>query len=157
MKDYWKAKHTLEGITLLDWIQKLEEDLQWQWKPLEWNNNPFASIKGAATRFYGSDRRPETTTIDWVKRQTDGRISLYVTSKSGKLGTHSQLDLWEQAPIKLLKDGLLISASLQPIRYFTDNTIVRFTINGEHIDPFPFLTKQSSPAITSSKDVINIM
>ena len=132
-QEYWTAKHALEGLTLLDWIQKLEEDLQWQWKPLEWNNTPFASIKGTATRLIGFDNRPDTTTIDWAKRQTDGRISLHVTKQPGKLGTHSQLDLWEQAPIKLLMDAILVAHGHRPI--------IRFTIEGEPIDPFPFLVK----------------
>jgi hypothetical protein len=138
-KDYWKAKHTLEGLTLLDWIQKLEEDLQSEWRPLEWNNTPFASVKGTVTRFIGFDNRPDTTTIDWAKRQTDGRISLHITKQPGKLGTHSQLDLWEQAPIKLLKDGILVSQQPKP------GTIARFTLNGEPIDPFPFLIKIECP------------
>jgi hypothetical protein len=148
-KDYWKAKHTLEGLTLLDWIQKLEEELQSEWKPLEWNNTPFASIKGTVTRFYGFDNRPDTISIDWAKRQTDGRISLHITKQPGKLGTHSQLDLWEQAPIKLLKDGILLThpAAVKVVltqifrEGFPSGTIVRFTLNGEPIDPFPFLVK----------------
>jgi hypothetical protein len=60
---------------------------------------------------------------------------LHITKQPGKLGTHSQLDLWEQAPIKLLKDGILFTQQSYP------GNIVRFTIEGKPIDPFPFLVK----------------
>ena len=142
--DYWAAKQVFGELVLLDWIHKLEEDFGEKWEnwAVPWaesrrekktNLAPdrFRLIKGTATRFYSNGSK--TTVIDWLKKQDD-RISLYLTTRPGVIGSHDQFDLWESSPISLLEDGILVKRP--------ERCVVKFTIDGEPIDPFPFLMKK---------------